>query len=122
MGNGKINVVVIVRFGGTYVCVHESRFLRELELKAMYNDKTDNIESENEDGRNTDAAGNGTVNNDDFPRDVLEDGKIRNEDFGATANIEQGRSASGRQMNLNVITVQKNQIVQFQLVENGEKA
>ena len=37
----------------------------------MYNDKTtDNIVSEDEDKENTDAAGNGTENNDVFPRDV----------------------------------------------------
>ena len=80
---GKDNVVVIVRYGGTYLHVHESRLLRTLESKAMYNKKTtDNIESddsEDEDGRNTDAAGNGTKNNDDFLRDVHQDGEIKDE-------------------------------------------
>ena len=56
---GKDNVVVIVRYGGIYVHVHESRLLRALKSKALYNNKTDNIESEGEE--NTDAAGNGTV-------------------------------------------------------------
>ena len=92
----------------------------------MCNNKTtNNIESddsEDEDERNTDAAGNGTVNNNDFLRDVHQDGEIKDEDFGATASIEQGRSASDGQLNLNVITVQKDQIVQFRLAENGERA
>ena len=91
----------------------------------MCNNKTaDNIErddSEDEDGRNTDAAGNGTKNNDDFLRDVHQDGEIKDEDFGASANIEQYRSASGRQVNPNNITVQNDQIVQFQLAENGKE-
>ena len=42
-------------------------------------------------------------------------------DFGATVNIEQDRSTSSRQENPNVITVQKDQIVQFQLAENGKE-
>ena len=54
---------MIGRYGGTYVCVHESRLLRALESKAMSSNKTiDKIESddnEDEDGRNTDAEGNG---------------------------------------------------------------
>ena len=99
----KDYVVVIGRYRGTYVCVHESRLLRAFDSKAMYNNKTaDNIESDDrkdEDGRNSDAAGNGTKNNDDFPRDVHQDGKIKDEDFRTTANIEQGRSASGIQVN-----------------------
>ena len=53
---------MIVSYGGTYVCVHKSRFLRALESKAMYNNiTTDNIErdnSEDKDKENTDAAGN----------------------------------------------------------------
>ena len=84
---------MIVKDGGTYVCIHESRLLRILESKAMCDNKTtDNIESDDsgdKDGRNTDAAGNVTENNDDFLRDV-------DEDSGATANIEQGRSASDK--------------------------
>ena len=91
----------------------------------MYNNKTTaNIESddsEDEDERNTDAAGNGTENNDDFLRDIHQDGEIKDEYFGAMAKTEHGRSASGRQVNLNVITVQKDQIVQFQLAENGKE-
>ena len=105
--------------------INENRLLRALESKAMYNNKTtDNIksdDSEDEDRRNTDAVVNGTGNNDDFLRDVHEDGETKDEDFGATANIEQCRSASGRQVNPNVITVQKEQIVQFQLAENGKE-
>ena len=69
----------------------------------------------------TDAARNGTENYDEFPRDVHQDGEIKDEDFGATANIDHGRSASGRQVNPIVITVQKDQIVQFQLAENGKE-
>ena len=116
---------MIVRYGGTYVRIHESRFLRAFESKALYDNKTtDDIESddsEDEDERNTDAAENGTKNNDDFPSDVHQDGEIKDEDFGVTANIEQGSSVSGRQVNPNVITVQKDQIVQFQLAENGKE-
>ncbi len=41
-------------------------------------------------------------------------------DFGATVNIEQDRSTSSRQENPNVITVQKDQIIQFQLAEMGK--
>ena len=109
----------------TYVCVYESRPLRALESKAMYNNKTnDNVESddsEDEDGRNTDATRNGTENNDDFLKDVHEDGEIKDEDFGATANNELGRSASGRQVNPHLITVQKDQIIWFKLKENGKE-
>ena len=83
---------MIVRYGGTYVHVHGSRLLRALESKAMYNNKTtDNIVSddwEDEDGRNNDATGNGTENNDDFLRDVHQDGEIKDENLGATANIQ----------------------------------
>ena len=65
-----ILVVVIVRYGDTYICVHESRLLRVLESKSLLDKKTtDNIESDDsgdEDRRNTDAARNGTENNDDF--------------------------------------------------------
>ena len=121
---GKDNVVVIVRFGGTYVRIHQSRFLRAFKSKALYDNKTtDNIESDDskDDGRNTDAAGNGTNNNDDFPSDVHQDGEIKDEDFGASAIIEQCGSASGRQVNTNVITVQKDQIVLFQFAENGKE-
>ena len=55
----------------------------------MYNKTTDNIErdDEDEDKKNTDAAGNDTENNDDFLRDVHQDGEIKDEDFGATANM-----------------------------------
>ena len=88
---------------------------RALESKAMYNNKTtDNIESddsEDEDKENT-AAGNGTENNDDFPKDVHQDCETKDEDSGDIANIEQGRSASARQVNPNVITVQKDTIYQ----------
>ena len=73
-----------------------------------------------EDKKNTDAAGNGTENNDDFPRDVHQGGRIKDEDFGATVNIEQSRSISGK-VNPNVITIQKDQIIQFQLAENGQE-
>ena len=52
-------------------------------------------DSKDEDGRNTDVAGNGAENNDDFPSDVHQDGETKDEDFGATANIEQDRLASG---------------------------
>ena len=69
---------MIVIYGGTYVHILESRLLRALESKAMYNNETtNNIESDDkeyENGRNTDAAGNGTENNDDFLRDVHQDG------------------------------------------------
>ena len=110
---------MIVRYGGTYLHLHESRLLRALESKGMYNCKTtDNIESD--DSGDEDAARNGTENNDVFLRDVHQDGEIKDEDFGATANIEKDGSASGRQVNLNVITVWKDQIVQFQLAENGK--
>ena len=116
---------MVVRYGGTYVCVHERRLLRALDSKAMYNNKTtDNIESDNsedEDRRNADTAVNGTENNDDFLRNVHQDDEIKDEDFGATVNIERGRSASCRHVNPNVITVQKDQIVQFQLAENGKE-
>ena len=82
---------MIVRYGGTYIHIHESSRLITLEPNAMYDNKTtDNIErddSEDEDGRNTDAAGNGTENNDEFLRDLHQDSEIKNEDFGATANI-----------------------------------
>ena len=37
---GKDNIVMIVRYGGTYVCVYESRLSRALESKAMYDNKT----------------------------------------------------------------------------------
>ena len=61
-----MTIVVIVRYGSTYVHVHKSGLVRALESKAMYNNKTtDNIESD-EDGRNTDAARNGTENTNDF--------------------------------------------------------
>ena len=60
-------------------------------------------------------------NYDDFLRDVHQDCETKDEDFGATANKEQGRSASARQVNPNVIIVQKDQIIQFQLVENGKE-
>ena len=60
-------------------------------------------------------------NYDDFLRDVHQDSKTKDEDFGDTANIEEGRSASARQVNPNVITVQKDQIIQFQLAENGKE-
>ena len=85
---------------------------------------TDNIKSDDskdEDGRNTDAAGNATENNDDFLRDVHEDGEIRYGDFGAAAYTGQDKSVSGRQVNPNVITVQKDQIVQSQLAETGKE-
>ena len=59
-------------------------------------------ESVDEDGKNTDAAVNGTEKNDDFLRDVHQDSEIKDEDFGATTNIEQGRLASGRQVNPHV--------------------
>ena len=63
--------------------IHESRLLGALESKAMYdNKKTDNIESDkDEDRRNTDAAVNGTEKNDDFLRDVHQNGEIKDEDF-----------------------------------------
>ena len=46
---------------------------------------------------------------------------IKDEDSGVTAIIKQGRSTSSRQVNPNVITVQRDQIVQFQLAENGKE-
>ena len=73
---------------------NESRLLRALKSKAVYNNKTtDNIESDDSadaDKENMDAAGN-TENNDDFLRDVHQDDETKDEDFGTTANIEQGR-------------------------------
>ena len=59
------------------------------------------------------------MNNDDFPRDVHQDGETK-DDFGATANVKQGRSASAKQMNPNIIMIQKDQIIQFQLAEMGK--
>ena len=47
------------------------------------------MKSEDEDRRNTDAEGNGTENNDDLPRDVHQDGRIKDEDSKATARIDQ---------------------------------
>ena len=58
------------------------------------------------------------LNNDEFSRDVHQDGETKDKDFGATANIEQGRS---RQVNPNVITIQKDQIIQFRLAENDRE-
>ena len=54
---------MIVRYGGTYVHLHENKLLRSFESKA---DNIENDDSEDEDVRNTDATGNGTENNDDF--------------------------------------------------------
>ena len=99
-----------------------SRLLRALESKVMHYNKTiNNIESD--DSENMAAAGNDTEKNDDFPRDVHQDSDWfdKKEDFGAIANIEKDRSASVRQVISNVIKVQKDQMIQFKLAENGKE-
>ena len=104
------------RYGVIYV--HESSLLKSLESKTMYNYKTtdDNTEREDNEGKENDAK-----NNDDFPSDIHQDNETKDEDFRAAANIEKNRSASVRQVNLNVIKVQKYQIIQFQLAEIGKE-
>lgn len=98
------------------------KLLRALESKASHNNKTtdNNIQSddsEDKDKENTDAAGNGTENN-DFPRDS----ETKDEDSGATANIEKNRSASVRQGNPMLLKFRMiKQLIQFQIAQNGKE-
>lgn len=87
---------------------------KQIKPKAKWHFFLSNRDSSNRE--NVNVAGSDTKNNDflDMQIKVIED-----ENLGAITNIEKDKSVSARQVNPNVIKIQKNQVIKFQPQENG---